>query len=139
MPPRPLGPLRRAVRHLSRRARRRRLRDRRRLPGRPPDRGARLPRLHAVRHARGLDLAMAGDRDTGRDLDRHGTYRTRRLGRGRRGRRRRRAGRDRGRRPGRGRGQGRTGEPRPQRRPRRGHAARGIRPLRDVLTARHAR
>ena len=57
-----------------------RLRDQRRLPRRRPDRGGGLTRVHPLRHARGLDLALGGDRDAAADHDRHGSHRAGGLG-----------------------------------------------------------
>ena len=77
---RPLGALRRALGGLARLARRRRLRDRRRLPRHAVHRRGGLPGLHPLRHARGLDLALGGDRDAGADRDRRRADRARATG-----------------------------------------------------------
>ena len=79
---------RRALGHVARVARRRRLRPRRRLPGhRLHPRGG-LPRLLPLRHSGGLDLALGARGDTGAGDDRRRQRGARRLGRRRRRRRR---------------------------------------------------
>ena len=88
---RPLGALRRALGRLARLSRRRRLRDRRRVPRHAVHRRGGLPGLHPLRHARGLDLALGGHRDAGADRDRRRADRPGRLACRRRGRCRRRA------------------------------------------------